>query len=122
MRRAAGLAATLVLLIGPTVLAFFQGGYFDGPRVAAGALAWGLVLVLAVTGSLPIPFGRPGWVAVGGLVALTAWSAVSVAWAPLIGPVVDNVQRLLVYTGALLAAVALLRVASNRCWRWAPSW
>jgi hypothetical protein len=109
MRRAARLLATVVLLVGPTVLAFFQGGYFDGPRAAAGTLAWALVLVVAMTGGVPVPLGGAGRVAVAGLVALTAWSAVSLTWAPLIGPVVENVQRLLLYLGALLAAVALLR-------------
>jgi hypothetical protein len=55
MRRAVLLAATAVLLCGPTVLAFFAGGYFDGPRAAAAAVAWTLVLALAQSGPLAFP-------------------------------------------------------------------
>ena len=58
---------------------------------------------------MPFPASRAGRVALAGLAGLAVWSAVSLAWAPLVGPAVDSVQRLLLYTGALLAAVALLR-------------
>jgi O-Antigen ligase len=109
MRRALLVPATAVLLAGPAVLAFFTGGYFDGPRAAAAAAAWALVLVLAVAGPLPLPASVPGWLALGGLVGLAVWSAISVAWAPLAGPAVDNVQRLLLYVAVLLASIALLR-------------
>ena len=39
--------AGVVLLAGPVALAFFSGGYFDGPRAWAGLVAW-LLVVLAV--------------------------------------------------------------------------
>jgi hypothetical protein len=109
MRRAVPQAATVVLLGGPAVLAFFSGGYYDGPRAAAAAIAWLLVLVLALAGPLPLPRSRPGWAAVAGLAGLAAWSAVSIAWAPLEGPAFDSAQRLLLYLAVLLAALALLR-------------
>jgi hypothetical protein len=109
MRRAVPVLATAVLLAGPAVVAFFTGGYFDGARAAATAVAWTLVLLLAVAGPLPLPRSGPGWLAVGALAALAAWSAISVAWAPLVGPAVDSVQRLLLYLGVLLAATAVLR-------------
>ena len=50
MPRLAVLVSTTTLLVGPTVLAFFAGGYFDGPRATAAAIAWALVLLLAVAG------------------------------------------------------------------------
>jgi hypothetical protein len=109
MRRALLLVGTVVLLVGPTALAFFAGGYFDGPRVVAAGVAWALVLLLAFAGPVPLPASRAGAVTVVGLAGLAVWSAISLAWAPLIGPVVDSVQRLLLYLGALLVAVALLR-------------
>jgi hypothetical protein len=109
MRRAVVVLVTAVLLAGPTVLAFFTGGYFDGARAAATAVAWALVLLLALAGPLPLPRSGPGWLAAGALAALAAWSAISIAWAPLIGPAVDSVQRLLLYLGVLLAATAVLR-------------
>ncbi len=111
MRRAVILPAATVLLAGPTVIAFFTGGYFDGPRAAATAVAWALVLLLALAGPLPVPATLPGRVAAAGLAGLVAWSAISVAWAPLTGPAVDNAQRLLLYLGVLLAATAVLRDA-----------
>jgi O-Antigen ligase len=109
MRRALLVAATVVLLAGPAVLAFFTGAYFDGPRAVAAGVAWALVLVLALVGPLPLPRSWPGWAALAGLAGLAAWSAVSAAWAPLAEPVSDNVQRLLLYVAVLLLAIALLR-------------
>jgi hypothetical protein len=93
----------------PTVLAFFAGGYFDGPRAAAGAVTWAVVLVMVLAGRSPLPASTPGRVALAGLVGLAAWSAVSLVWAPLAEAVMDSVQRLLLYIAALLAATALLR-------------
>jgi hypothetical protein len=111
MHRRALVAATAVLLVGPTVLAFFAGGYFDGPRAGAAAVAWALVLGLALAGPLPLPSSRPGRVALAGLVGLAVWSAISLAWAPLVGPALDGVQRLLLYIAVLLVAATLLRDA-----------
>jgi hypothetical protein len=109
MPRLAVLVSAAVLLAGPTVLAFFAGGYFDGPRATAAAIAWGVVLLLAVAGPVPLPASRSGRVAVAALAALAAWSAISLAWAPLLGPALDAVERLLLYTAVLLAAIAVLR-------------
>ena len=39
-----------------------------------------------------------------GSAALTAWTALSLAWAPLAGAAVDDLQRALLYLGALVAA------------------
>ena len=52
-------AARLVLLAGPTVLAFFSGGYFDAPRAWAGLAAWLLVAVALATLPWPPRLGRP---------------------------------------------------------------
>ena len=109
MHRRAPLIATAVLLGGPTVLAFFAGGYFDGPRAAALVVGWALVLWLSLAGPSPLPTSLPGRLALGGLTGLALWITISVAWAPLIGPAVDGAQRLLLYIAALLASIALLR-------------
>ena len=103
--------AAAYLLGAPTVLAFFSGGYFAEPRLIAAIVVWALVLAMAVAGAAPLPRSRPGWLALGGLIALTAWSALSIAWAPLAGPAVENVQRLVLYVGALMLAVGALRSA-----------
>jgi hypothetical protein len=109
VRRAVLISCTVVLLAGPTVLAFFAGGHFDGARAVAAGVAWGLVFVLALAGPLPFPAGTAGRVALAGLVGLAVWSAISIAWAPLVGSAADGVELLLLYIGVLLAAVGLLR-------------
>ena len=109
MRRAVLLAAAAVLLAGPTVLAFFAGGYFDGPRFAATITAWLLVLVAALMAPRPLPVSVAGRVALGGLALITAWTGASLAWAPLSEAATDNLVRMLMYLGAFIAAAALLR-------------
>jgi O-Antigen ligase len=111
MRRAVLVLAAAVLLAGPTAVAFFTGGYFDAARAAATGVAWAVVLLLALAGPAPLPRSLPGWLAAAALAGLAAWSAISVAWAPLVEPAVDNAQRFLLYLGALLASTALLRDA-----------
>jgi O-antigen ligase/polysaccharide polymerase Wzy-like membrane protein len=103
-------AAAAFLLAAPTVLAFFSGGYYAEPRLVAALVAWAIVLALAVAGPAPLPRSREGALALGGLVALTAWSAVSIAWAPLAGPALENVQRLVLYVGGLALAISVMRL------------
>ena len=116
MRPAARLPLVAAALAGPTVLAFFAGGYFDTARLVAAIAAWALVLVAALTSAQPLPAARAGRVAVVGLVLLAAWTAVSFAWAPLSDPAAAAVERLLLYVGALIAAAALLRGEAVRRW------
>ena len=109
MRRAVAAVAAALLLAGPTALAFFSGGYFAEARLVAAIVAWALVLALAVVGPAPLPRSGAGRLALGGLVLVTVWSAVSLVWAPLGGPAIANVQRLVLYVGALVLAVGALR-------------
>jgi O-antigen ligase len=90
------------------VVAFFSGGFFTEPRVIVGLVVWALVLALAVTGPAPLHRSLPGALALGGLGALALWSAVSISWAPLGGPAAESVQRLVVYTGALMLGIGAL--------------
>ncbi|HEY1509485.1 MAG TPA: O-antigen ligase family protein [Solirubrobacteraceae bacterium] len=108
MRTALLSGARTALLAGPTVLAFFSGGYFDGPRAWAGLIAWALVAIALVAAPWR-PLGRGGWLAVGGLAALAAWTLLSTTWAPIAGNAYHSGQIVFLYTGALLAAVLLLR-------------
>ena len=122
MRRALPVVLAVLLLSGPAVLAFAKGGYFDGPRLWAGIVAWALVATVALTDRSPLPRAAAGRFAVGGLAALTALTAASLAWAPIGGQAVDDLQRLLLYLGVLVPASrscarpgrAALR--SRRCW------
>jgi hypothetical protein len=110
VRRAVLPIAAAVLLLGPTVLAFRSGGYFKEPRLIAALVAWVLVLVVALAGPRPLPERAPGWAVLGGLGFLTAWTALSLTWAPISSAAADSVQRLLLYLGVLIAAISLLRV------------
>jgi O-Antigen ligase len=112
MRRATLAGAAALLLAGPTALAFFSGGFFAEPRIIAALAAWLGVLVLAVAGAAPLPRSAPGWLAVGGLALLTAWTALSITWAPLRGPATEYVERLVLYLGVLLVAIAVARMAA----------
>lgn len=112
VRRRALAAATLVLIAGPFVLAFRTGGFFDGPRVVALVVAWGLVAAVAlahVSEVRLVPRDRAARAALAGLALLAVWTAVSATWAPVRDAAVDDVQRVALYLGALVAAAALLR-------------
>lgn len=107
MRRRIHLAAAVALLALPTLVAFGRGGYFDAARLRAGIAACLLAAVAAAVS--PLPRNRSSLVALGGLAALTAWSALSLTWAPLAGPAVDDVERNVLYLAALVAGALLLR-------------
>ncbi len=109
-------AAGALLVGGTTALAFFSGGFFDRPRIIAALVAWALVILAAVVVARPLPSGLPGRLALVGLALLLGWSALSMTWAPLAGRVEDDVQRLLLYLGAFIAAMALLRGPRARQW------
>jgi hypothetical protein len=109
MRRWVLAAGALALLALPTVLAFYSGGFFDKPRLAAALAAWALVVLVAVAAPQPLPASRAGRAAVLGLFLLCAWVALSFAWAPLGARALDDEQRLLLYLAFLIAAIALVR-------------
>ena len=98
-----------VLLGGPTVLAFFSGGYFDRPRLWAAVVAWLLVLAAALVIPRPWPRTWPAWMASRGLAGLTGWTALSIGWAPMRDVAQADAQRLLLYLGVLIGGAAVLR-------------
>jgi hypothetical protein len=114
VRSAATNAARLILLAGPTALAFFSGGYFDGPRTWAGLLAWLLVVVAALAGRSGIPRGRAIAATIGGLALMAGWSLLSITWSPIAGNAYHAGQIVMLYLGALIAAVLLL--GDRRVW------
>ena len=104
MRRLA--AAALLAL--PALLAFGRGGYFPVTRVRVAILACVLLAAAAVVAKRPLPRSTAGRLALGGLAALTAWTGISIAWAPLGGPAFADLERLILYTATLAAGIALL--------------
>jgi O-Antigen ligase len=116
MRRAALAIGAGVLVGAPTALAFFSGGFFDRPRLIAGIGAWALVVVAAVLAPVPLPRSTPGRLALAGLFLLAVWTALSLTWAPIGARAQDDLQRVLLYLGFFIAALALLRGAVIRRW------
>jgi O-Antigen ligase len=114
--RGLGGVCAAVLVAGSTALAFFSGGFFDRPRVAAGVVACALLVATALFAARPLPASLPGRLAVLGLLLLTAWTALSLLWAPLGGRAQDDLQRLLLYLAFFVTAVAALRGAHARRW------
>ena len=109
MLRRLRVIAAVALLALPVLVAFGRGGYFDAARLRAGIAA---CLLAAIAAALsPLPRGTAARVAIGGLAALTAWSALSLTWAPLAGPAVDDIERNVLYLAALVAAATLLTAA-----------
>ena len=97
------------LLATPFVLAFFSGGFFDEARLWALLAACVLLVVTVLITPRPLPRTTPGLLALVGLWGLTAWTGLSITWAPLDGPAFHDTQRLLLYSVWLTAALPLLR-------------
>ena len=81
MAGALRLSAGALLLAVPTVLAFFSGGYFAGPRLIAGAVTWALVIAAAWLVPQAWLRQRPGQWALLGLFLLTVLVGLSILWA-----------------------------------------
>jgi hypothetical protein len=114
MRRWVLATGATALIVLPTVLAFFSGGFFDKPRIIAALVAWVLVALAALAAPRPLPVSTSGRLALAGLALLCVWTALSIAWAPIGGRAQDDLQRLLLYLGAFTAGVALLREIGAR--------
>ncbi|HET9102970.1 MAG TPA: O-antigen ligase family protein, partial [Solirubrobacteraceae bacterium] len=105
------LAAAAVLLAGPTVIAFWSGGYFDAPRIDAGLIAFALFAVAVVACPRPLPARRGGRLALSGLTALALFTLLSMLWAPVVGSAYHAGQLGLLYAGVLAASAAVLQSA-----------
>jgi hypothetical protein len=110
MRPAALTTARAGLLAGPTAIAFFSGGYFPDARLWAAMAAWGL-LALAALGAREslIPRTTGARLALGGLAALTAWTAIAKSWSPAPAAADDALQRCLLYLPLLATAAIAFR-------------
>src|SRR4051794_35815632 len=86
-----------------------SGGFFEGPRLWTGVIVWVAVAVLAAAGHVRLPERGAGLVALLGLAGLAVWTTASIGWSPLRDPALADAERVWMYTGYLLLAVALLR-------------
>jgi O-antigen ligase len=111
-------AGGIFVLALPIVLAFATGGY--GVRRTTFALAVVLVVLglLAVLAPWPlVPRGKP-LLALAALAGFAAWTAVSIAWARVLGDAATDAYRLALYVAAFAVALCCLRVEALR--RWVP--
>jgi uncharacterized membrane protein YhaH (DUF805 family) len=97
------------ILAGPSVLAFASGGYFDHARLIALVVTWALAAAVLACADAPLPRSRAGIAAIAALAAYAAWIALSTTWAPLKGPAGGDMERAILYVGALIAAAAAFR-------------
>jgi O-antigen ligase len=98
----------------PVVLAFATGGY--GLRRISFALAAVLAVVAVVAALAPwplVPRGKPT-LALAALAAFAAWTAISVAWARVLGDAATDAYRLLLYVAVFLLALCCLRLPELR--------
>ena len=105
------LGARATLVAGPVVLAFFSGGFFDGPRAVA-LLVAGVVLAILVAAAPPdelIPPHPAARVALIAAVAYAGWIALSATWAPVRDFAIDDAERALLYATVLAAAAIAFR-------------
>jgi hypothetical protein len=116
MHSAASAALAASLIAGPTVLAFFSGGYFERPRLIAGILSWIAVLAAVVLARRPLPRSTGGRIALAGLAALCVWTALSFLWTPIAGATEDDLQRVLLYLAYFGACVVQFRAS------WVQEW
>ena len=89
------------------------GGYFGVIHGQVGVLVTALAWLLAATVILfeprPFPSSRPAVVALAGLTAFVAWSALSLLWSPLRDPGLADVERSALYLAAFLVGCSALR-------------
>jgi hypothetical protein len=116
MRTRALAVGSGVLVAGPTALAFFVGGYFDEARAWAGLGVWVLVAAALALRAGRMPRSRASWIALAGIGVLAAWTFASLAWAPIAGDAYRAGEIVVLYAGALLAAVLLLGASSAQRW------
>lgn len=119
VRAGARLAAAAPFLLGMLLtglLAGDHGGYWPTSwGWATLALVWAAALALVLR---DVQVSRLELVWIGGLVALTAWTALSWFWTASRTQTALEVERTLVYTGAAVAAAAVVRSAGYRGLLW----
>ena len=101
----------VALLAGPIALAFFAGGFGDGARLVALCVA-GLVLAVTALAAAPrelLPSGIAPRLALGGLIGLAAWVALSRRWSPLVDVAGDDTERVALYAVAFAVAFVAWR-------------
>ncbi|MGH2873128.1 MAG: hypothetical protein ACRDL5_11790, partial [Solirubrobacteraceae bacterium] len=106
--------ASWALLVGPTVLAFFTGGYFAPARSWAGVGAWLLAAAAITLAPRPLPRHGAARLAIAATAGFAAWTLLSTAWSPIAGNAYGAGQIAFLYLGALIAGALLFRRPATR--------
>jgi hypothetical protein len=89
--------------LGLAVVALRGGSYDEVPRGEAFFVVWWVLGLGAAFGLLPsVDLSRPARIAIAGLLALAAWTALGVLWSSSVGRTLHETSRTLGYTGVLL--------------------
>ena len=97
-------------LAGPVVIAFASGGFYDEGRQAGLIVVAVLLALWAVVGPGPVPRDRRALVALGGMAGYCGWVALSSTWAPRADIAHADIERVLLYLGALALGMTLWQV------------
>lgn len=109
MRRAAPAVGSLLALL-------LAAGLFFGSSIWVGAAALATAAALGAAGFLGrLPLARAGVALVGSLLALAAWSGISVAWSVTPDRSWDELNRLLVYAAFALLGLVLGSLGPRAC-------
>src|SRR5436305_14348201 len=100
------------MLVGPSVLAFASGGYFDHARLLALIVTWGFAAAAMALSDAPLPRSREGIAARAALAGYVGWIALSTSWSPLKGSAGDDMERAILCLGAFVAVAAAFRPRS----------
>lgn len=88
-------------------LALSNGGYDTIVRSQVGIAVWWIILLGALSGVLPMRFGRAGWVAIGLLAGFAVWTGLAMTWSESAERTSIELGRIAVYLGVLVLALAL---------------
>jgi hypothetical protein len=107
-------AGAAILFAVPVALAFQSGGYDVQDQILVAAVLFLPLAVLALLAPWPLlEPGPPRW-ALAALLALAAWTALSIAWAPVRGAAADDADRLVMYAAAFALALCVMRLPRIR--------
>ena len=108
------LPAAAVLLAGPTVLAFFSGGYGVESQLLAASVTLVVLGVLAATAPWPLVRSPIALVALGALIGLAVWTGLSVDWSRIRNLAADETAQMGLYASFFAAALIVIQERSVR--------
>ena len=106
---AARTAVRAAALAGPFALAFWSGGFPDQARIVALLAVAALLGLWAIVAPDPLPRDRRALVALAALAGYVAWVAIAAGWAPRGDVARADLERGLLYLGALGLGATLWR-------------